>query len=334
MRNMNKQTELQDVKVLLSRWIAEIGLDTELDFYDINKISEGFVAKLLNAIYNYELEDLNKIQSNFPTLDLGDTKGKIAIQVTSRIDFDKYKSTIESFVKEDKKGNSLAKIFTNGIRFFILTNKPIKWGRVELNTIYDQFDKQKHIISYLDLYKKVSSLYDVDNEKFKLIKTILNDEFGNRDVDKILKLLENDEVVIALENVWKDILDVKDFLHNELIEILSKGRSNFDEPGWNRIRMAWINTEKQRIIIPNHIFLDIKNLYESITVFFNNKFKPAVNNLTEQLKNSDLTNEQNGLKRKEIFENLIKNELWDPLNSQTEMIGKHINEYIDKNKSH
>jgi len=326
---MNKQAELQELKVLLSRWIAEIGLDTELDFFDINKVSEGFVAKLLNSIFDYHLEDLNKIKQNFPTVDLGDIDKKIAVQVTSRTDYNKYKSTLENFVRQDSAGNSLAQIFSNGIIFFKLTNKPIKTGRPELSFIYDKFNKQKHIISYLDLYQIISNLYEVNYEKFKIIKKILNDEFGNKDIDKISKYLDEYERIEILNNVWRYLLDIKDFIHNEFIEILGKGSTNFDEPGWNRIREPWMYAEKHQMAIPDDIFMGIKSLFESLMEFFNVRFKETVNNLSRQLNSTNLTDSQKRQKRQEVFEDLIKNELWHPSNKNIEKIGKLIKVYIN-----
>lgn len=149
--------ELQRIKVLLSRWIAEIGLDSNLDFFDINKISEGFSAKLLNLIFNLELEDLNKIHRNYPSIDLGDFKNGIAFQITSRTDFQKFKENLETFVAKNKNGKSFADEFSKGIRFLVLSIKPIQYGKTQLNSIYNSFDKDKHIISFLDLYTLITN---------------------------------------------------------------------------------------------------------------------------------------------------------------------------------
>jgi len=118
---MDKKIEIDKIIVLLRSWVSEIQFNTKLDFYDINKISEGFSAKLLNAIFGYNLKDLNKVKKNFPGIDLGDDiHDKIAFQITSRTDFQKFKEALETFVKKDKNGKCLADTFTNGIKFLVI----------------------------------------------------------------------------------------------------------------------------------------------------------------------------------------------------------------------
>jgi hypothetical protein len=70
---LNKEHDLKNIFRLLGAWITEIRLNNAVDYLDINKVSEGFAAKLLNLLFDYELEDLNKIQARFPGLDI-DTK--------------------------------------------------------------------------------------------------------------------------------------------------------------------------------------------------------------------------------------------------------------------
>ena len=52
--------------------------------FDLNKKAEPFFMRLLNLTYSWGLKDLNKIQNNYPAIDLGDNTNGICIQV----DFD------------------------------------------------------------------------------------------------------------------------------------------------------------------------------------------------------------------------------------------------------
>lgn len=171
---MTEQDELNKVKKLLARWIAEIELDNHNKNYDINKLSEGFCEKLLNTIYNLNLKDLNRDKENHPAIDLGDKEAKIAYQITSRIDASKIKDALEKFVS-----NKLDKTFTKGIRFLILNKNEVKLGRTNYNKIYQGFNKELHILTVPDLNVDIAQLYNKSKENFLKVKTLLEQEFGN-----------------------------------------------------------------------------------------------------------------------------------------------------------
>jgi len=326
---MNKQLELQRIKVLLSRWIAEIGLDSNLDFYDINKISEGFSLKLLNLIYNLELEDLNKIQRNYPSIDLGDFKNKIAFQITSRTDFQKFKENTETFVTINNDGKCFADVFTNGIRFLVLSIKPIQNGRIQLNTIYNSFDKDKHIISFLDLYSLITDIYENDKPLFFKIKDLLNSEFKDDTTVIAYNLLDNSLMKNKLESLWSDLLASQFFLRNDLINILNGASAiNFDEPGWENLKRSRIKLPEYQIYITNEIFEKSKDFYDKlVTDFFNITFKNSVNNLTVELKSSNLSELEKGNLRTEKLKAILF-EFWKQLDTEIEEIGKLINEIM------
>lgn len=65
--------------------------------YDGAKLSEDFYAFLLNLIYDLELVNLNEIRVNFPAIDLGDRKNRIAYQITTNLNQSKTDETIEKF---------------------------------------------------------------------------------------------------------------------------------------------------------------------------------------------------------------------------------------------
>ena len=53
---------LHSINFGLSTWLSNVQLNNCINFYDINRISEGFVCVLLNTVYGYELNDLNEKQ--------------------------------------------------------------------------------------------------------------------------------------------------------------------------------------------------------------------------------------------------------------------------------
>lgn len=76
--------------------------DNRAHRYNINDRAEAFTIPLFKTLFGlYELKNLNEGQANFPGIDLGDIKNRVAIQVTSDTSLEKIKHTIELFVKEE-----------------------------------------------------------------------------------------------------------------------------------------------------------------------------------------------------------------------------------------
>lgn len=170
------QKELDEVTRHLSSWITEISVNNALTYFDINKVSEGTSLYLLNLLFGWELEDLNDQQQNFPGIDLGDKQySKLAVQVTSRTDPQKIKSTLQSFVE-----NNYLQSFTNGLRFLLLSSekKPVLSDSV-VSPYLNFFDPKKDILSIRDLLLQAKKLYYEKKATFKLVKQFLEQEFGN-----------------------------------------------------------------------------------------------------------------------------------------------------------
>jgi len=135
----NEQKELDEIRRLITRWVAEITLSDAGSYFDINKIAEGISQQLLNLVYDYNLVDLNEERINYPGIDLGDRKAGIAFQVTARTDLAKIRDSLDKYVKY-----GLDKDFPAGVRFLILNEKKIREGRME--DYASVFDHQKDII--------------------------------------------------------------------------------------------------------------------------------------------------------------------------------------------
>jgi hypothetical protein len=167
---MGQQELTQRVNKLLAVWKANIETNKPLNFYDINLVAEDVAAKLLNWVFNLELENLNERQKNFPGIDLGDTKNKIAFQVTSRNDSKKIKESLEKFM------NGPNRTFSEGMKFFIINDKP-KLGRQRYDSICPDFDIDIDILTLDDLIVEIKKIYRRDRERFDTILKFLEEEF-------------------------------------------------------------------------------------------------------------------------------------------------------------
>jgi hypothetical protein len=167
---MHREEEVKRVIELISLWITKIKGNNHLDFYDINRVAEDLARQLLNEIYDLKLRNLNEEKRNHPGVDLGDDKNKIAYQITSQSRPRKIQESLESFAREDKKK------YFNGIRFLLLNERKPKLTGTKWQEIDPDFNPREHIVTYLDLVKKIKELYVPDRARFNRIRAILEEE--------------------------------------------------------------------------------------------------------------------------------------------------------------
>lgn len=176
---------LKSINFGLSSWVSDVQYNNCTSFYDINRVSEGFVCVLLNAVYGYELSDLNEQQKNQCAIDLGDTKKGVAIQVTSRTDAMKIKDTLKKFME-----NQFGNIYPNGVKFFIISNHPVKRGRTKW-TDFPLFDFDKDIIYPRNIVDDISKMASKDIAKIEQIQSIISKYMGTGKYE-----VPNDEQII------------------------------------------------------------------------------------------------------------------------------------------
>lgn len=163
---------LNSINFGLSIWVSNVQFNNCINFYDINRISEGFVCVLLNTVYGYELNDLNEKQKNQCAIDLGDIKKGFSVQVTSRTDATKIKDTLKKFVE-----NQFENIYPNGVKFFIISNSPVKKGRTKW-TDFPFFDFGRDIIYPADIVAEINKIACNDISKLEQIQSIISRYIG------------------------------------------------------------------------------------------------------------------------------------------------------------
>lgn len=94
---LNRQNNINEITTKLA-WIkAKVEFCSSLNLLDCNIHMEHFMAGLLNVIYGYNLVNLNTIQSNYTSIDLGDYTSRLSVQVTSDNRSTKIKETLDKF---------------------------------------------------------------------------------------------------------------------------------------------------------------------------------------------------------------------------------------------
>lgn len=79
---------------------SKVEVSTPLNLTDTNIISENFYRDLLNLVFSYRLENINRIDPNAAAIDLGDFDNKICIQVTSTSSLAKTKKTVIKYIEK------------------------------------------------------------------------------------------------------------------------------------------------------------------------------------------------------------------------------------------
>ncbi|HLA54569.1 MAG TPA: SMEK domain-containing protein [Flavobacterium sp.] len=114
---INSGKQLEEIISMLNNFRSEVQALSALGLLNINKHSENFIKRILNLIYELELESLNDGKSNYPGIDLGDKGESIAFQITATKKSEKIDDTLKTCLKFKHYDT-----FTT-IKTFILTSK-------------------------------------------------------------------------------------------------------------------------------------------------------------------------------------------------------------------
>lgn len=175
---MKKTLEIrQKIIDYLVHFKLRIETNNRLGLYDVNKLSQGFIASLLNIINedsDSDYVDLDKIKPNYPAIDLGCKKQKVAYQVTSQKDTTKIYDTIASF---KEKYFDISEFDT--LRFVILNNlnwSTKQWENIEKNFTENGLTFSDNSVLTIEELEKELAVKDEDILTNFLTK--LQDEFG------------------------------------------------------------------------------------------------------------------------------------------------------------
>ena len=149
--------------------------------FDINRISEDFYIPILSILFNCDdLVNQNRIQHNFPAVDLGSNNTRQSFQVSSDASSAKIIETIKKF-----KSHKLYEDF-DSLNILLLTQKQNQYRsrllEKEIENLSIDFDIEKNVLDPFDLLKKIDGL---PTQQIKQISDYLEVEFNK--VDESLK---------------------------------------------------------------------------------------------------------------------------------------------------
>ena len=170
------------LNTLMSRFVTEVEGATAMGHFDINRVAEDVLIPILSEVYELPaLKNLNARQANFPGVDLGDTKARVAIQVTSTPTAAKIKDTLQTVV--DRK----LYLEFDRVIVYVLTRKQGSYtgnGYDEIVGSHFQFDKDKDIHDFTDVIRLMAQL-PLDRQR--VIEDLLAANFGDGSVTTLSK---------------------------------------------------------------------------------------------------------------------------------------------------
>lgn len=164
----------KNFKIITERiaWLVSLcDLRGVIHLFDIHTISHQFFCDLLNEIYDLKLEVLDRIQANFPAIDLGDFHNKRSFQITAEKNSGKINSTLKKYINHglaDKYGK---------LQVLIIGEKQSSYKSVTVPNGL-MFQPDNDIIDTKDLLKIIESL---DTAKLTRLAELVQNEIKTSD---------------------------------------------------------------------------------------------------------------------------------------------------------
>ncbi|MDA8746290.1 SMEK domain-containing protein, partial [Rubripirellula amarantea] len=140
--------------------------------------SHELFCRMLNELYDLHLVQTDRIQQNFPAIDLGDEDSKQAFQITTEKAGSKIQKTVDTYLK-----HGLAERYGH-LRILLIGQKQTGYKSVKVPDGVD-FDPETDILDLRDLLHAIEKQ---DTEKLHALATIIGEEIA-------APRYENDELV-------------------------------------------------------------------------------------------------------------------------------------------
>lgn len=205
---MNQEHILYRISQLLSRFREQIKILNSNGEFSINTHAENILIKVLNELYECDLENVNYSENKtYPSIDLRDKSKKIAIQVTSTAGLNKVKHTLEKFIEK-----GIYKDFDR-LFIFIITEKQSKYDQSKIDEITNgKFTfKTKSIIDRTNIYLELNKQNNL--KKINRICTLLEEQFADNkpELDKWDLYCKGLEEYDKYINNYYNFLDIMGF---------------------------------------------------------------------------------------------------------------------------
>ena len=174
---MTRLELLNRSSALLGRFANEVKVANAMGQFDINTVAEDFLIPIFAIAFNCpDLRNQNRIQMNFPAVDLGCATSRTSIQITSDPSSSKVCETLEKF-----ESHGLGRDFDH-LYVYVITERQRSYISQKLtkaiNKLSIKFDTLANILDFQGLAKKLGEL---TNEQLECINEHLEKEFKQAD---------------------------------------------------------------------------------------------------------------------------------------------------------
>ena len=176
---MTRQELLQRSSTLLGRFAHEVKVANSMGLFDINTVAEDFLIPIFAIAFNCpDLCNQNRIQMNFPAVDLGCKTSRTSIQITSDSSSSKMRETLDKF-----ESHGLGSDF-DSLYVYVITERQKSYTSQKLteaaHSLSIEFDPSSDILDFQDLAKMLGEL---TNEQLEHINGHLEAEFTKTDAN-------------------------------------------------------------------------------------------------------------------------------------------------------
>ena len=163
-----------------------------MGLFDINTVAEDVLIPIFKIAFDCpKLSNQNRVQMNFPAVDLGCETSRTSIQITSDSSSGKVRETLEKF-----ESHNLSSDF-DSLYVYVITERQNSYTSQKLteaaHKLSIEFDPSTNILDFRDLAKKFGEL---TNDQLERINTHLEEEF--RKADASLKFRSNLDAFLAV----------------------------------------------------------------------------------------------------------------------------------------
>lgn len=210
---MRRQELLTKSSGLLARFAFDVRVKNSMGLFDINTIAEDILIPVFSVVFDCpELKNQNRIQMNFPAIDLGCSKSRTSLQITSDAASSKALKTIEKFEEHDL-GSEFDRLL-----IYVLTERQKSYSSKKLVEAASgctvDFRPERDIIDYQNLSQLLSELSDA---KLEAVADILESFFVAEDSSRKFRTELNAFLNVSAQKI-EDEKDSKKYIPSVFIE--------------------------------------------------------------------------------------------------------------------
>ncbi|EKO3629235.1 SMEK domain-containing protein [Vibrio metschnikovii] len=172
---------------------------SSLNLHDTSVIQENFFSRVLNLVFDYELENINKIKQNASAIDLYDNKKRLSVQVTSTSSLTKVKDCLKKFQEKE-----LNKEYDT-LKIYILTKKQksykiddVEIGKFKFSSKVDIIDKEDILRAMLNL--PLATQKEIVDLLFHQITPLKEESEPSNEVITLVKLINRLSDMVTTES--------------------------------------------------------------------------------------------------------------------------------------